>query len=133
MQNYHTETPRIIGDIAKRIKQETQESIRRITNKQLSKTKRNPAETTNISLSGGQGETKFVSTNVDDAGARAKRVQIMNRISHIGADTARIQDTHGAITTTSNVARYVIYQGRAAIKTAIEEEQTDQKITPQKT
>ena len=59
-------------------------------------------------------------------GKYEKRKAIIIRIDHVGADISCVQETHGDITTTSNMEGYVTYPGQAETKPTTEEEKTQQ-------
>ena len=83
-------------------------NLRHKTNKQLSKTKRNHNDVTNLSLEDGQGILTLVSMNVDDARTHQKRTEIINRIHNLNTEIAHIQETHDASTTKTQLNEYII-------------------------
>ena len=84
----------------------------------------NRKETTNLCLKSGQGRLTLVSMIVGDIRTRQKRTAIINRIHNLKTDIARIQETHGAITTKTQPNEYIIYQGK---------ERESNEYTPNKT
>ena len=105
-------------------------TLRRKANKQPSKMSRNPAETTKISLDGGERTIHLVPMNVDEVRMQVKRIENIYRIRNIGAEIAIIQETHDAITTISNREGYSIYPGQSKTNPIMGEVQTYEHGTP---
>ena len=60
----------------------------------------------------GEDDFPIVSTNVEDIGKHNVRIEIVNRIRRVDPDVARILETRVAITTKSQLARYIAYRGK---------------------
>ena len=70
----------------------------------------------NIGITDGRSRLKLASTNVDDLRSTEKRTEITNTIHNLNADISCIQETHGAVTTATQLIEYIIYQGKAKDK-----------------